>query len=315
MGRWVAIAAFAGSTGLLSAIWIPALNTRAVRHAEPTVRAATVTLPTVQLFPTVREKERVTKVTETAEPSVSARAYGVWDAESGQFLAASGVDEVRPIASVTKLMTAVVALESGLDAAKEVVIESDDIDAEGSRLRMARGASFRASDLLLAMLSGSANDAAETVARATGLTEAAFVAAMNAKVAALGMGRTRFTDVTGLGATNVSTVRDLALLLDAALESDVIRAATTAPGVRIEDTKTGRAYAMQATDALLGDLRIVGGKTGFTGPAGGCMVARVRGIGEHELDVIVLGSHDQETRFSETRALADWAFASFRFPD
>lgn len=263
----------------------------------------------VQQLPQVRARPAVERTSSLEPPSISAQAFVVWDPASESRLAERNADHIYPIASVTKLMTATVALESGIDLDRTMTITSDDNDPEGSRVPLPVGSIVTNRDLLFATLISSANNAAEALARASGLTESTFVARMNAKAAELGLPNTRFTDVTGLGATNTSSADDLVQLAMAAFAHPEITEATTTKTYEVRDrAKTVR---IENTDKLVvGDLHITGGKTGYTDAARGALVSRIRGIGDREVIIVVLESAGREQRFADVHALADWTFAT-----
>lgn len=250
-----------------------------------------------------------------ALPSLDARAVGVWDPQTQSFLYEHFSQEKLPIASLTKLMTALLVLEQGVDLDQDITLEPADNDPEGARLAVSAGDVLSLRDLFVASLTGSANNATEALARVSGLSEAAFVGAMNERARSLGLVDTHFTDVTGLGASNHSTVHDLVRLAEAAFAHSLIREASTMPTASIRNQSTDAQLKVLNTNKLVGsDLRITAQKTGYTEAAGGSLVARVRGTGERELLFVVLGAANQESRFTLTRDLADWSFANTLWP-
>lgn len=270
----------------------------------------------VERLPSIPAKPGVTKLDPATAPQVTAKAVGIWDPQRKAMLYEKNADTVRATASLAKLMTVLIVLEQGNDLQSVVTIAQQDNDSEGSRLSVPVGAKITVHDLLYATLVESANNAAEALVRSTGIAEAEFVRRMNARASQLGMTNTHFTDVTGLGDSNVSTVNDLLKLASKAFAEPMIADASTTKVYRIKDLASGKTLRITNTDGLVGsDLRIRASKTGFTGKAGGNLVSLVRGIGEHDLLFLVLGSSDQKTRLSDTRALADWAFASYQIQD
>ena len=143
----------------------------------------------------------------------------------GNIIYGKDVDTVRPVASITKLMTAIVVLDAGLDLDEQITIEEADKDRlrmTGSRLRV--GASLTRRELLLLALMSSENRAAAALGRSYPGGTANFVAQMNAKAAALDMRSSHFADPAGLDAANVSTASDLAKMLHAAHDYQLITA-------------------------------------------------------------------------------------------
>src|ERR1044071_6810455 len=152
----------------------------------------------------------------------------VQDADTGEVVINKNADSVTPIASITKLMTAMVIIDRGLDLDARIVVSREDVDwKKGTRSRLQPGAILTRDELLILALMSSENRAAAALARTyPGGTEA-FVAAMNAKAAAIGMSDSNFVDPTGLSAGNVASARDLAKLVRAAHEYPLIREYST----------------------------------------------------------------------------------------
>ena len=149
---------------------------------------------------------------ETTAPTLTARDYIVIDETSGQILAAQGADEVWPIASLTKLMTSQVALIRGVDLEATAAVKTID-DVGGAKLYVSDGTTFSLGDLLSATLIGSANNAANAIARTVGSD---FIDLMNEKARAMHLNKTRFVDASGIDPQNVSTAREVALLAEEA---------------------------------------------------------------------------------------------------
>lgn len=286
---------------------VPVIVHGAVQGAAEEVAVAETRLPSVPERP-------LPSLDAAKAPALSAAAAGVWDPTYERMLFAKNAAVAHPIASITKLMTVLVALERGVALDANLTITSDDNDPEGTRLPVRNGAVLSVHDLLAATLIESANNAAEALVRATGIPEHEFVAAMNGRAAGLHLGRTRFTDVTGLGPKNVSTVEDLVRLARAAFAQPLVQQATTMPSYDIRDQATKRTITIRSTNQLLGTIPFVAAKTGYTDAAGGAMVSRLRGHDNRELVIIVLGSQNQQSRFNDTKALAEWAFANTVWP-
>lgn len=266
---------------------------------------------TLALLPIVAVRPIVRPPDPTTAPETTAAAAAVWDATTHTFLYAKELDTVRPLASVTKLMTALLVLEAATDLDRTVTIQSGDNDPEGSRLHIATGAIVSVRDLFYATLVESANNSAEALVRAAGIDEGEFVRRMNVRAADLGMAHTHYTDVTGLGPQNVSTAHDLVLLAQEAFAEPLIREATTMQKYEVHDQASGKVIAISNTDILLGkDLQIVAGKTGWAGFSGGNLMAEFTDTQGHDLVSIVLGSAGTNERFSDTAALVRWAFTN-----
>ena len=165
----------------------------------------------------------------------------VQDAETGEIVFGKNADAVVPIASITKLMTAMVVLDRGLDLEEQIVLDKEDAVAmKGSRSRLRTGLALSRGDLLLLALMSSENRAAAALGRSYPGGMEAFVDAMNAKAEALDMGESRFVEPTGLSPANVSTAGDLAKLVRAAHEYPQIREYSTKDRATMRAITTGR---------------------------------------------------------------------------
>ncbi len=211
----------------------------------------------------------------------------------GRELWARDADRPRPPASLTKIMTALVALEGPWDPAALATVSPRAARATGTRLGLRAGERLAAGDLLTATLVASANDACLALAEHLAGGEAAFVARMNARSAALGLTATRFENACGHdGPGQRTSARDLVALTRAALAHGEVRrlAALEAATLR---TEAGRAIAIKTTNALLGRLDGARGvKTGYTPAAGRCVVALVE-RGGAELLLVLLDAADR----------------------
>ncbi len=210
----------------------------------------------------------------------------VEDMDTSEILFARDEDLVRPIASIVKLMTALVVVDAGLPMDELITIEAGDVDVpSGLPSRLAAGASLSRIDLLHLALASSENSAAHALGRTYPGGMAVFVEAMNAKAQALGMGDSRFVGPVGLSNDNVSSARDLARLVYAASAQPLIQAFTTDAQYRIE----GRTF--HNTNMLVGRPRwdILASKTGTTREAGDCLVMMVR-LGGRNLAMVLLNA-------------------------
>lgn len=234
----------------------------------------------------------------------------VQDANSGQTILAKNSDSVMPIASITKLMTAMVLLDSGVDMQQRVVVSREDVDhLKGTHSRLRPGSSLTRDDLLLIALMASENRAAAALARTfPGGTEA-FVAAMNAKARALGMQDTHYVDPTGLDSDNVSSPRDLARLVKAAARYPLIREYTTRGRAKVE--ARGRTLAYHNTNRLVSNPHwdIDLSKTGYISEAGRCLVMRVT-VASRELIVVLLDSWGKYSRIGDANRIRRWLESS-----
>jgi D-alanyl-D-alanine endopeptidase (penicillin-binding protein 7) len=250
------------------------------------------------------------KVSQEAESLEDVRLRSsvalVQDARSGELLIAKNQGAVAPIASITKLMTAVVLLDAGVDLQQRVAISDEDYDLlKGTRSRLRPGSVLTRDELLLLALMSSENRAAAALARTFPGGTDAFVAAMNAKAQALGMSDTRFVDSTGLSSSNVASAADLARLVSAAHEYPLIREYSTRESATVY--ARGRPLAFNNTNGLVRnhawDIGL--SKTGYISEAGRCLVMRVR-MASRELNVVLLDSWGKYSRIGDANRIRKW---------
>jgi serine-type D-Ala-D-Ala endopeptidase (penicillin-binding protein 7) len=224
--------------------------------------------------------------------------------ENGAIIYEKNPDEVRPLASVTKLMTAAVFLDNNPGWEKQIAITADDA-VGGSSLSFQVGDKVKVKDLFYATLTGSKNNAAHALARATGLTEDAFVAKMNDKATSLGLEKTTFVEPTGLSNLNVSTAREIVKLSQTLFELPEIKQATTVKWYKIVyQTKTGvykQVWVQNTNKLLTKDITILAGKTGYTEEAGSNLISQAQ-KNNHQVTVIVLGC-DKDQNYDEVYLL------------
>ena len=230
----------------------------------------------------------------------------VQDASSGETLIAKNQGTVLPIASITKLMTAIVILDGGLNLEQRVAISDEDGDhVKGTRSRLRPGTVLTRDELLLLSLMSSENRAAASLGRTYPGGPDVFVAAMNAKAAALGMSDTRFVDPTGLSSSNVSTAHDLARLVAAAHEYALIRRYSTRESATVQ--AFGRPLGYRNTNGLVRSVNwdIGLSKTGYISEAGRCLVMRARVAGK-DLVVVLLDSWGKYSRAADANRIRKW---------
>ncbi len=258
----------------------------------------------------------ITLKPEAAPLKIAAPRLAVLAANDHFFLWTQGADEIQPIASITKLMTALVFLDNNPGWGKIYKISPDD-EVEGGRWHLFLGEELSLKDLFYTSLVASDNGATIALVHATGLSEADFVKKMNAKARELGLSSTSFADPIGLSDYNVSTAREVALLAQAALKRPEIKEATTQSEYRFT-TLDGREKVIESTDYLLSDsasssLQVIGGKTGYTDKAGYCFVGRLKDDRGREVISVILNSGGKNDRFIESRNLANWVFNSYNW--
>jgi len=239
--------------------------------------------------------------------ALRSNAVLVVDAATGEVVMDKNGDAVTPIASITKLMTAIVILESGLDLQTPVALTREDVDLKkGSRSRLRTGVSLTRDELLLIALMASENRAAAALARSYPGGTQAFVAAMNEMAAELQMSDTRFVDPTGLSPQNVSNARDLAKLVRAAHGYPLIREySTRGKATVLLSGKQKMNY--HNTNGLVRNSRweIDLSKTGYISEAGRCLVMQVR-LASKDLIVVLLDSWGKHSRVGDANRIKKW---------
>ena len=247
---------------------------------------------------------------------VNTKSAAVLDTVNDIFIFKENSDVVLPIASLTKLMTALIFLD--YNPGWEVTYKVKESDRrEGGKIYLFWGEEVRVKDLFYLSLVASANSATAALVSSTGLSEAEFVAKMNEQARELGLNYTQFADPTGLSDNNVSTAQEVAYLVKSALSHKDIRQATLAKEYRFK-TSQGKTKIVQTTDDLLKNfpqngIKIIGGKTGRTIAAGYCFAGLFIDKDGHEVVSVILGSQSNGDRFSETKDLVEWVYGAYNW--
>jgi len=228
--------------------------------------------------------------------------------QSGNEVYARDVDKPQPIASITKLMTAMVILDGSVPLHEKIVITKDDRDLirlTGSRLKY--GATLTREELVRLALMASENRAANALARTYPGGRQAFVEAMNRKAEALGMANSRFADPAGLDAGNVASARDVAKMVRAARGYPLIRQATTTRSMSVRPYKGRGELRFGNTNRLLknGAWDIELSKTGYINEAGRCLVMQAE-IADQQLVIVLLNSFGKLTPFGDSNRIRQW---------
>jgi len=242
----------------------------------------------------------------TLVPDVRAEAAIIYDSESGQVLWESNSQNQRSIASITKVMTAVVFLEDSPDLSEEVVVQRSDV-RQASTTYLKAGYKVTKNDLLHLALIASDNAAARALARVSSLGSDGFIPRMNSKAAELGLTSTSYADPSGLLAANVSSAFDMARLITYVSGDERIAGVMQKQSHSI--TAGRRVITVHSTNQLVmnGDVDVQAGKTGFIRNAGYCLATLLRlPQGGPQVAVVVLGAKSNAGRFWETRHLFNW---------
>lgn len=240
-------------------------------------------------------------------PGLKSNVALITDAKSGEVLYERKPGEVTPIASITKLMTALVVMDAQQDLDEVIEITSADRwKGKGAFSRIPIGTKLKRGDLLKLALMASENRASHALGRnyPGGLPE--FVKTMNLKAKVLGMTQTKFGDPSGLSNDNVSSARDLVKLVNAASRELVIREDSTLRSHEVRISKRAT-LLFHNTNLLVGkpDWEILVQKTGYTNDAGECLVMKTL-VGDREVNMVFLDGFGKLTRTAEARRVRKW---------
>ena len=241
------------------------------------------------------------------EPRLRSAIAVIYDQQTQRPLYSKNSDVQAPIASITKLMTAMVVLDAQLPLDEEISIDVADIDTlKGTRSRLRIGMTLTRSELLKLALMASENRAAFALARTYPGGYDAAIVAMNAKALELGMHNTHFLDPTGLSSDNVSTAHDLVKMVAAARDYPLIHQYTTAASHSVDNWK-GREMRFVNTNPLVRNASwdIGVSKTGFISEAGRCLVMEAT-INQRQMIIVLLDSWGKLTRIGDANRVKKW---------
>ncbi len=249
----------------------------------------------------------VSATASKGSPNLASTAALMIDIENGKPLYQKNPDRVLPIASITKLMTAMVVLDSKPDMNEIITINEQDVDTiKNSHSRLPVGTKITRQEALLLALMSSENRAAHALARTQPGGMSSFVAAMNKKAKSIGMLHTKFEDPTGLDADNVSTALDLSKMVVAASKYKSIENATTTGDALMMIGRQMKSY--RNTNPLVRsstwDIDI--SKTGYIQEAGRCLVMKAT-VNNKPVAIVLLDSKGQMTRIGDANRLKQWA--------
>ena len=247
-----------------------------------------------------------TDATGALVPDIRAAAAIIFDPESGQVLWEENAQDKRSIASITKVMTALVFLEDNPDLTQQITVERGDVYA-ASTTYLRSNERITLDDVLHLTLIASDNAAARVLARVSHGGTAPFIERMNEKAVELGLESTTFADPSGLNPANVSSAYDLSRLISFASANETIAPIMRTASYTARTSR--RAINIRNTNHLVrgGEVDVLGGKTGFITKAGYCLATLLRlPQSNHQVAVVVLGAGSNNGRFWETRHLFNW---------
>lgn len=256
------------------------------------------------------------------ESHLSAQSFVVMDEKTESLILASGENTLRPLASITKLMTALVLLKNKIDWNQVITLEIEDKETGNFYIKEKEKATVK--DFFYASLVGSSNSATLALVRRSGLGVEQFVKEMNMEADKLGLIRTKFVEPTGLSKDNQSTAKEMALLLKKALTVPEIKEIITTKIYNfstkdekniIYPRKIVNTNQLLFTNLAADQIKnIIGGKTGFIDEAGYNFTVEVENADHNKIILVILGADSEAQRFNEARALASWVFKSYTWP-
>ena len=250
---------------------------------------------------------RLPAVTPYGIPRLNVKAAYVVDATNNRVLFTKNPEQVLPIASLTKLVTGMVFLETSPDWDRVIEMTPEDI-RNSSKTRIRAREEITVRDLFHMSLMSSDNAATKALVRTCGVPYIDFIARMNSMADSLGLSGSHFVEPTGLSERNVSTAQDMAKILNVATHSDVIGAITQKTEYKFVSNK--KLHQLVNTNRLLraSQWTVTGGKTGFIREAGYCLVTNVKAPTGADITAVVLGAPSNALRFAEARRILDWTF-------
>lgn len=277
------------------------------RKVKSVVLRKQAVVPVLRAVPTFGQAAGLHDVDDPLDLKSSV-AY-VLDQNTNEVLFSKNPQAVLPIASITKLMTALVVVEAGLPLDEKLTVSEEDIDTEKhTRSRLAVGTTLTRGEMLHLALMASENRAANALGRHYPGGLSAFVAAMNAKAISLGMVDTHYVEPTGLSSRNQSSAKDLATLVNVSSQIPLLRDLSTSREARVALGK--RLVQFRSTNGLLSNpLWDIGlQKTGFINEAGKCVVMQARMAGR-QLIMVFLDSSGKASRIADAERMRKWLAA------
>ncbi|MGG7650415.1 murein-DD-endopeptidase. Serine peptidase. MEROPS family S11 [Pseudomonas frederiksbergensis] len=258
--------------------------------------------------PTVNAADTTSAPRDTSTLKLASSSALLMDLQTNKIIYASNPDVVKPIASVSKLMTGLIVVEARQNMDEYLSINiSDTPEMKGVFSRVKLKSELPRREMLLIALMSSENRAAASLAHHYPGGYVAFIAAMNAKAKALGMTSTHFVEPTGLSPRNVSTARDLSKLLIAAHKYPLLTELSTTKQKTVSFRKPNYSLGFRNTDHLVNkpnwDIKLT--KTGFTNEAGHCLVL-VTSMGNRPVALVILDAFGKYTHFADASRIRSW---------
>ncbi|MEO5733623.1 MAG: D-alanyl-D-alanine endopeptidase [Rubrivivax sp.] len=283
-------------------------ESRATRNARPSKRAVSRVARVAVVIPSMGHISGLQHADDALDLKSSVAL--VIDQDTNEVLFSKNPSAVLPIASITKLMTALVVTEAHLPLDEKLTVSADDVAATtGSRSRLLQGTELTRGEMLHLALMSSENRAAHVLGRTYPGGLDTFIPAMNAKARALGMGDTRYVEPTGLSSSNQSSAQDLARLVRAAFEHPIIRDLSTSPEAMVPVGRHNLQF--RNTNGLVRSPQWEIGlqKTGYISAAGRCLVMQAQLAGR-KLIMVLLDSAGKYSRIGDAERIRHWLVAT-----
>jgi len=276
-----------------------------VAAVDPKVLGDTVSVPTTSITP-VASAPVVLPVSSTAGIA--------YDVEKGVVVAGKNIDERHPIASLSKLMTALVYLDRKPTFKNIVTYQKEDKALFCSCLYVSPGETMTANDLWHAMLIGSANNATRALVRSTKLSETEFVKLMNAKAQELGLTTLTFADPTGLDPANQGSASDMAKLAAIAFKRSEISKVAVKESYTFSTRNTRKVHTLKNRNKMLETgWQVTGIKTGYIEESGNCLITQVKGkTTGRTIVTVILGAATAAKQYADTEKALDIGFANLQ---
>jgi D-alanyl-D-alanine carboxypeptidase len=247
---------------------------------------------------------------------ITAKAGIITDLKSSQILFEKNKNDKLPMASLTKIMTAVILLDSEVSMEDTYTVEQEVMEFYGSDIDLEVGEEITVNNLLHGLLINSGNDAAMAIARKVGKTKENFVKMMNQKAQDLGMNNTMFHNPHGLDyKDHYASASDLAILAAYAYQKPIFRQIIRMKDFQFDAENIVKHHQFKNTNQLLHEdyFMINGGKTGFTDNAQYCLIAYGSDKNKHEIITVILGSPEDGMQFHDTKAMIEWTYGNYHW--
>jgi len=245
------------------------------------------------------------------------KSYLVAEYPSGKIIAGKDIDTRRPIASLTKLLTAYEALSQDYNLKKTTTYKKASFASYDNPLKLVDGEKLNNKDIFASMLISSVNNAARMVAKSTGLSEGNFIDKMNNRLEDWGADNTTLADVTGLSDKNVSTPRDLLKIFTKVLGNATIKdtiSETEYSFKELVNKNSVKTHYLKTTNKIVTipgrNYRVLGSKTGYTDEAGAVLIMHIESkVNKKQYVIITMGNSDYNKRFDEPNSIGKWIAA------